>query len=76
MSYVDAGYAIALGVLFIYSLSLVFRHRRLVRASAAATAVGATANPTGTAVNPTARAVDATSDEAVRGTTPSPSRYP
>ena len=34
MSYVDAGYAIALGVLALYSLSLLLRHRRLERADA------------------------------------------
>jgi hypothetical protein len=34
MSYVDAGYAIALSVLALYSLSLLLRHRRLERAGA------------------------------------------
>ncbi|MHB1775627.1 MAG: hypothetical protein ACYCU7_06540 [Acidimicrobiales bacterium] len=32
MSYVDAGYAIALSVLFVYSAGLVARRRRLARA--------------------------------------------
>ena len=32
MSYVDAGYAIALGVLFVYAISLVLRRRRWDRA--------------------------------------------
>jgi hypothetical protein len=31
MSYVDAGYAIALSVLFVYAISLVLRRRRLER---------------------------------------------
>ncbi len=34
MSYVDAGYAIALSVLALYSLSLLLRRRRLERAVA------------------------------------------
>ena len=29
MKYVDAGYIVALSVLFLYSVSLVMRHRRL-----------------------------------------------
>ncbi|MHB1552386.1 MAG: MYXO-CTERM sorting domain-containing protein [Acidimicrobiales bacterium] len=33
MSYVDAGYGIALGVLALYSLSLLLRRRRLERAA-------------------------------------------
>jgi hypothetical protein len=45
MSYVDAGYAIALSVLFVYSLGLVARRRRLARAVAAAAAPPATADP-------------------------------
>jgi hypothetical protein len=32
MSYVDAGYAIALGTLFVYAISLVLRRRRWDRA--------------------------------------------
>jgi hypothetical protein len=32
MSYIDAGYAAALGVLFLYGISLVVRRRRLERA--------------------------------------------
>ena len=32
MSYVDAGYAIALGILFVYAISLVLRRRRWERA--------------------------------------------
>jgi hypothetical protein len=31
MSYIDAGYAAALSVLFVYGLSLLHRHRRLSR---------------------------------------------
>lgn len=31
MSYVDAGWAIGLGVIFLYSLSLIGRHRHLVK---------------------------------------------
>ncbi len=33
MSYVDAGYAIALGTLFVYAISLVLRRRRWERAA-------------------------------------------
>lgn len=33
MRYVDAGYIIALSVLFAYAISLVLRHRRLDRAA-------------------------------------------
>jgi hypothetical protein len=36
VSYVDAGYAIALSVLFVYSAGLVARRRRLARAVAVA----------------------------------------
>ena len=43
MSYVDAGYAIALSVLALYSVSLLQRRRRLQRAVALATP--ATAEP-------------------------------
>lgn len=32
MSYVDAGYAVALGALFVYAVSLVLRRRRWERA--------------------------------------------
>ncbi len=32
MNYVDAGYAISLGVLFVYAISLVLRRRRWDRA--------------------------------------------
>jgi hypothetical protein len=32
VSYVDAGYAVALGTLFVYALSLVVRRRRWERA--------------------------------------------
>jgi hypothetical protein len=32
MRYVDAGYAVALGALFVYALSLVLRRRRWERA--------------------------------------------
>jgi hypothetical protein len=32
VSYVDAGYAVALGTLFVYALSLVLRRRRWERA--------------------------------------------
>ena len=35
MSYVDAGYAIALGVLAFYALALVVRRRRVERAARA-----------------------------------------
>ncbi len=35
MSYIDAGYAIALGVLFSYSAILWFRRRRLERLASA-----------------------------------------
>ena len=35
MSYVDAGYAIGLSTLFVYSIGLVVRRRRLLRAVAA-----------------------------------------
>ncbi len=43
MSYVDAGYGIALGVLFVYAVGLIVRRRRLERAAAvAARDVGAT----------------------------------
>ncbi len=34
MSYIDAGYAAALGTLFLYGLSLVMRRRRLGRLAA------------------------------------------
>jgi hypothetical protein len=34
MNYVDAGYAIGLGVLAIYTVSLIVRRRRLTRAVA------------------------------------------
>ncbi|MGH9028753.1 MAG: hypothetical protein ACRDV4_03980 [Acidimicrobiales bacterium] len=34
MSYIDAGYAVALTVLFSYAGLLVFRHRRLSRLAA------------------------------------------
>ncbi len=34
MKYVDAGYAICLGVLFLYAVSVVVRRRRLGRADA------------------------------------------
>jgi hypothetical protein len=33
MSYVNAGYIIALSVLFVYSVSLIARRRRLLRAA-------------------------------------------
>jgi hypothetical protein len=36
VSYVDAGYAIGLSVLFAYTLSLILRRRRLERAVAVA----------------------------------------
>jgi hypothetical protein len=36
VSYVDAGYSIALGVLFLYAISLFVRRRRLERAVAVA----------------------------------------
>lgn len=36
MKYVDAGYIIGLGVLFLYALSLLARRRRLERAAAVA----------------------------------------
>ncbi len=32
MSYVDAGYAVALGALFVYAVGLVLRRRRWTRA--------------------------------------------
>ena len=32
MSYVDAGYAVALGTLFVYAISLLVRRRRWARA--------------------------------------------
>lgn len=38
MTYVDAGYAIALSVLALYALSLILRARRLERAAGAADA--------------------------------------
>jgi hypothetical protein len=34
MGYIDAGYAAALGVLFVYSISLFARRRRLTRLAA------------------------------------------
>ena len=34
MRYIDAGYAAALGTLFLYSLSLFFRRQRLTRLAA------------------------------------------
>jgi len=43
MSYVDAGYVIALSVLFVYSLSLIARRRRAERAAAVAERTGETA---------------------------------
>ena len=46
MRYVDAGYAIALSVLFLYAASLVTRRRRLERAVRAA---GPGAPPAGSA---------------------------
>ena len=41
MSYVDAGYVAALGVLFIYGVSLVLRRRRWERAARASGAAPA-----------------------------------
>ena len=41
MSYVDAGYAIALAVLALYALSLLARRRRLERAASRSLAAGA-----------------------------------
>ena len=32
MNYVDAGYSIVLGILFLYGVTLVWRRRRLTRA--------------------------------------------
>lgn len=48
MSYVDAAYGIALGVLALYAVSLVLRRRRLERAAraGAASVVPATASST------------------------------
>ncbi len=40
MRYVDAGYVVCLGALFLYAVSLVLRHRRLVRAAALAESAG------------------------------------
>jgi hypothetical protein len=34
MKYIDAGYAAALGTLFLYTVSLLVRRRRLVRLAA------------------------------------------
>ncbi len=45
MSYVDAGYAIGLGVLFVYAVSLVVRRRRLTRAVAAVEGAGVDTAP-------------------------------
>jgi hypothetical protein len=42
MSYVDAGYVIALSVLALYALSLILRARRLERAVGASRPPGAT----------------------------------
>lgn len=36
MKYIDAGYAAALGTLFVYSVSLLVRRRRLTRLAARA----------------------------------------
>lgn len=46
MSYVDAGYAIALSVLALYALTLVLRRRRWVRAVTMSEQPGAGAEPT------------------------------
>jgi uncharacterized membrane protein YccC len=35
--YIDAGYAAALGTVFVYSISLLFRRRRLTRLAARVT---------------------------------------
>ena len=53
MGYVQAGYSIVLGILFLYGLQLVWRRRRLTRAvarvvEAAAGAVGVAAATTAT----------------------------
>jgi hypothetical protein len=40
MSYVDAGYSIVLGILFLYAVSLTVRRRRLTAAAARVAAVG------------------------------------
>lgn len=45
MSYVDAGYAIALVVLTLYAVSLVLRRRRLTRAAARAERAGSDQAP-------------------------------
>jgi hypothetical protein len=48
MSYVDAGYASALGALFVYGIGLVLRRRRWERAARAAEATdGAAATAPG-----------------------------
>ena len=45
MSYVDAGYAIALGSLFVYAVALVLRRRRLERALQVSEQAGDAAAP-------------------------------
>jgi hypothetical protein len=52
VSYVDAGYAICLGVLALYALGLVLRHRRLERAAALLDAPERDRPPAGTAGEP------------------------
>ena len=37
MRYIDAGYAAALGTVFVYSISLIVRRRRLTRLAARVT---------------------------------------
>jgi hypothetical protein len=39
MSYVDAGYSIVLGILFLYGVHLLWRRRRLTRAVERVTAL-------------------------------------
>jgi hypothetical protein len=47
MRYVIAGYVVILGALFLYSVQLVWRRRRLSRAVARAVAAGGTGAVTG-----------------------------
>ncbi len=73
MSYVDAGYAIGLSTLFVYSIGLMARHRRLVRAVAAATPPTPAATPpisavpTGTHAPPASTVPADTAGEPPRG---------
>jgi hypothetical protein len=50
MGYVQAGYSIVLGILFLYGLQLVWRRRRLNRAVARVVAADAVPGPGGGAL--------------------------